>query len=136
MSEGKRLSGAKQPGRSAYIDSDKNRFYGDIWLLEQVADKTGLRSDLMWVFENNEDVVNSVHTLAYFSELTGYSYNKMTICLCVTGPFPATSLTPEALRHCLSICAITAFRTSHCSRTGATSPSRTLSGTYSTDRRW
>ena len=36
MSEAKRLSGAKQPGRPAYTDADKNRFYGDIWLLEQV----------------------------------------------------------------------------------------------------
>ena len=33
MSEVKLLSGAKQPGRPAYTDSDKNRFYGDIWLL-------------------------------------------------------------------------------------------------------
>lgn len=56
VSEVKRLSGAKQPGRPAYTDSDKNRFYGDIWLLDQVADKTGLRSDLMRVFENNEEV--------------------------------------------------------------------------------
>ena len=77
MSEAKRLSGAKQPGRPAYTDMDRNRFYGDIWLLEQVADKTGLRSDLMQVFENNEEVVNSVLTLAYFSVLTGYSYNRV-----------------------------------------------------------
>lgn len=76
MSEVKLLSGAKQPGRPAYTDSDKNRFYGDIWLLEQVVDKTGLRSDLMRVFENNEEVVNSVLTLAYFSVLTGYTYNR------------------------------------------------------------
>ena len=77
MSEVKRLSGTKQPGRPAYTDTDKNRFYGDIWPLEQVADKTGLRSDLMQVFENNEEVVNSVLTLAYFSVLTGYSYNRV-----------------------------------------------------------
>ncbi|MDY5823236.1 MAG: hypothetical protein SPJ99_00050 [Candidatus Coprenecus sp.] len=77
MSEAKCLSGTKQPGRPAYTDADKNRFYGDIWLLEQVADKTGLRSDLKQVFENNEEVVNGILTLAYFSVLTGYSYNRM-----------------------------------------------------------
>ena len=30
ISEAKRLSGAKQPGRPDYTDTDKNRFYGDI----------------------------------------------------------------------------------------------------------
>lgn len=30
ISEAKRLSGAKLPGRPDYTDTDKNRFYGDI----------------------------------------------------------------------------------------------------------
>lgn len=77
LSEAKKLSGSKQVGRPAYTDNDKNRFYGDIWLLEQVAERTGLRSDLMRVFNRNEERVNSILTLAYFSVLTGYTFNRV-----------------------------------------------------------
>lgn len=34
LSEANKLSGAKAAGRPAYTDADRNRFYGDIWLLE------------------------------------------------------------------------------------------------------
>jgi len=77
MSEAQKLSGSKSAGRPAYTEPDRNRFYGDIWLLEQVAEKTGLRADLMKVFEKNEEKVNSVLTLAFFSVLTGYTYNRV-----------------------------------------------------------
>lgn len=77
MSEARKLSGSKSAGRPAYTDVDNNRFYGDIWLLEQVSDKTGLRADLMNVFERNEEMVNSILTLAYFSVLTGYTFNRV-----------------------------------------------------------
>lgn len=77
MSEADKLSDSGQTGRPAYTDADKNRFYGDIWLLERVADKTGLRSDLMQVFSNNKEKVNSVLTLAYFSVLTGHTFNRV-----------------------------------------------------------
>lgn len=99
MSEVKRLSGAKQPGRPAYTDLGKNRFYGDIWLLEQVADKTGLRSDLMRVFENNEEVVNSVLTLAYFSVLTGYTYNRVARWQRIERTPYTKELTPSAITY-------------------------------------
>ena len=99
MSEAKRLSGAKQPGRPAYTDADKNRFYGDIWLLEQVADKTGLRSDLKQVFENNEEVVNSILTLAYFSVLTGYSYNRVARWQRIERTPYSKELTPSAITY-------------------------------------
>ena len=99
MSEVKRLSGAKQPGRPAYTDLGKNRFYGDIWLLEQVADKTGLRSDLMRVFENNEAVVNSVLTLAYFSVLTGYTYNRVARWQRIERTPYTKELTPSAITY-------------------------------------
>ena len=99
MSEAKRLSGARRPGRPAYTDSDKNRFYGDIWLLEQVADKTGLRSDLMRVFENNEEVANSVLTLAYFSVLTGFSYNRVARWQRIERTPYTKELTPSAITY-------------------------------------
>lgn len=99
MSEVKRLSGAKQPWRPAYTDLGKNRFYGDIWLLEQVADKTGLRSDLMRVFENNDEVVNSVLTLAYFSVLTGYTYNRVARWQRIERTPYTKELTPSAITY-------------------------------------
>lgn len=99
MSEVKRLSGAKQPGRPAYADTDKNRFYGDIWLLEQVADRIGLRSDLMQVFENNEEVVKSVLTLAYFSVLIGYSYNRVARWQRIERTPYTKELTPSAITY-------------------------------------
>ena len=78
MSEAKRLSGAKQPGRPAYTDADKNRFYGDIWLLEQVADKTSLRSDLKQVFENYVESVNSLRMMP-FVPWTQHPYPPMAV---------------------------------------------------------
>jgi hypothetical protein len=53
MSEAEKLTGLRKPGRPEYSDEDRNRLYGDIWLLEQVASKTGLRQDLEVVFSGN-----------------------------------------------------------------------------------
>jgi len=33
-----------------------NRFYGDVWLLEQVVDRIGLRADLMAAFYENAEI--------------------------------------------------------------------------------
>ena len=77
ISEISKLSGKKSKGRSAYTDVDKNRLYGDVWLLEQVAERTGLRADLKKVFNGNEEYVDSVLTLAYYSVLTGNTYNRV-----------------------------------------------------------
>ena len=77
MSEISKLPGKKSKGRSAYTDVDKNRLYGDVWLLEQVAERTGLRADLKKVFNGNEEYVDSVLTLAYYSVLTGNTYNRV-----------------------------------------------------------
>lgn len=77
MSEVKKLSGFRSAGRPESEKTEHNRLYGDIWLLNNVAAKTGLRSDLLSVFEGNEEQVNSILTLAYFSILTGYTYNRV-----------------------------------------------------------
>jgi transposase len=76
MSEAGILSGARKPGRPAYTGEDENRLYGDIWLLEQVAAKTGMRQDLEKVFEGNTETVDTIMTLAMFPYLTKYSYNR------------------------------------------------------------
>ena len=54
-----------------------DRLYGDIWLLEQLADKLGLRRDLLAVFDGNEEFVNMLLTLAIFPYVTSFSYNRV-----------------------------------------------------------
>jgi hypothetical protein len=77
MSEAKKLSGLRAPGRPTYDGNDQNRFYGDIWLLEQVAIKTGVRQDLEAVFKGNQEVVDDIMTLAMFPYLTKFNYSRV-----------------------------------------------------------
>ena len=60
-----------------YFAEYHNRLYGDIWLLEQVALKTGIRQDLEAVFNGNIDIVDDIMTLAVFPYLTKYTYNRV-----------------------------------------------------------
>ena len=64
-----------------------------------VADKTSLRTDLKQVFENNEEVVNSILTLAYFSVLTGYSYNRVARWQRIERTPYSKELTPSAITY-------------------------------------
>lgn len=77
LSEASKLTDKPSPGRPSYNGEDVNRFYGDIWLLEQIATKTGIRQDLEMVFDSNKVMVNDILTLAFFPYLTGYSYNRV-----------------------------------------------------------
>jgi len=77
LSEIDKLQSNRKQGRPAYEGTDVNRFYGDVWLLEQIADKVGLRTDLMATFYGNAEIVNDVLTLAYYSFITGNSYNRV-----------------------------------------------------------
>jgi hypothetical protein len=42
LSELEKLSGIRGQGRPTYDQEDTNRFCGDVWLLEQVAEKIDL----------------------------------------------------------------------------------------------
>ena len=66
MSELEKLSGGRKPGRPTIESQDENRLYGDIWLMERVAEITGIRDDLMKTFDGNKEMVDAVLTLAYF----------------------------------------------------------------------
>ncbi len=77
LSEIDKLQSARKRGRPSYDGADVNRFYGDVWLLEQVADKVGLRTDLMAAFRENAEIVNDVLTLAYYSFATGNSWSRV-----------------------------------------------------------
>lgn len=71
LSEIEKLQSNRGQGRPAYEGADVNRFYGDAWLMERVADKVGLRTDLMATFHENAEIVNDVLTHAYYSFSTG-----------------------------------------------------------------
>ena len=77
MSEAEKLTGLRKPGRPAYDGEERNRLYGDIWLLEQIAMKTGIRQDLEEVFGGNKEVVDDIVTLAIFPYITKFSYNRV-----------------------------------------------------------
>ena len=77
LSEIEKLESGRKRGRPAYEGTDVNRFYGDVWLLERVADKVGLRADLMATFYENVEIVNDVLTLAYYSFATGNSWSRV-----------------------------------------------------------
>ena len=63
--------------RSQYGDEAKNRQYGDIWLFEQVAGKTGVRLDFMVAFDGNREMVDAILTLAMFLYITRFSYSRV-----------------------------------------------------------
>ena len=77
LSEAEKLTGLRKPGRPAYDGDCQNRLYGDIWLLEQIANKTGIRQDLEEVFFGNQEIVNDILTLAIFPYVTKFTYNRV-----------------------------------------------------------
>lgn len=58
-------------------DSDENRLYGDMWLLDRVSEATGVKEDLLDVFEGNKELVDDVLTIAYYFYTTGNSLNRL-----------------------------------------------------------
>jgi hypothetical protein len=77
MGEAERLARSAGAGRPAYTGEDTNRLYGDIWLLEQVAEATGIRQDLEKVFRGDKKKADDILTLAMFPYLTGFTYNRV-----------------------------------------------------------
>ena len=97
MSEAERLTGLKGPGRPAYAGECKNRLYGDIWLLERIAERTGIRQDLEVVFKGNRELVDDIMTLAMFPYLTRFTYNRLARWQDVARPPSQRALTPKAV---------------------------------------
>jgi len=71
--------------------------YGDIWLLEQIAIKTGVRQDLEAVFDGNREIVDDILTLAMFPYLTKFNYNRVARWQNVAGAPSSRSLTPSEI---------------------------------------
>lgn len=59
LSETEKLSGKRRPGRPVVECQDENRLYGDIWLLEQIAETTGIRKDLLKTFGGNKEMTDA-----------------------------------------------------------------------------
>jgi hypothetical protein len=94
MSEAEKLSGFRKPGRPAYDGEERNRLYGDIWLLQQIAEKTGIRQDLEEVFNGNSEIVDDIFTLAVFPYITKFTYNRVSRWQDVAGVPSTRELTP------------------------------------------
>ena len=97
LSEAKKLAGLREPGRPAYDGEDRNRLYGDIWLLEQIADKLGVRQDLESVFCGNREIVDDIITLAIFPYITNFTYNRVARWQKVAGTPSSRALIPKAI---------------------------------------
>lgn len=97
LSEIDKLASNRKPGRVSNEGEDMNRLYGDIWLLERIADSTGLRKDLMAVFGGNAEMVNDVLTLAYYPIVTGNNYSRVARWQRVVKTPSGTELHPAAI---------------------------------------
>jgi len=97
MSEAEKLTGLRKPGRPAYDGEDRNRLYGDIWLLERIAEKTGIRQDLEAVFNGNKEIVDDIITLAVFPYITKFTYNRVARWQDIAAAPSARELTPTEI---------------------------------------
>ena len=76
MSEVASLPSERKAGRPSSDGDDSNKLYGDIWLLEQIAEKTGLRKDLEEALGGNREMADAIMTLAMFHITTGNTFNR------------------------------------------------------------
>lgn len=77
MSEVSELSSTRRRGRVSYQEDDVDRQYGATWLLDKVAEATGVKDDLLKVLDGNHEMVNDVLTMAYFPFVDNLSYNQL-----------------------------------------------------------
>ena len=97
MREAEKLVGLRNPGRPEYSGGDRNRLYGDIWLLEQIAVKTGIRQDLEAVFSGNREIADDILTLAMFPYITKFTYNRVSRWQRVAGAPSSRDLNPKEI---------------------------------------
>ena len=97
MSEIDKLAKSWTPGNPVCDVEYRNRFYGDIWLLEQIAVKTGIRQDLETVFNGNRELVDDIITLAIFPYLTKFNYSRVARWQKVAAAPSLRELSPKAI---------------------------------------
>ena len=145
MSEAEKLTGLRKPGRPEYSGENQNRFYGDIWLLEQIAIKTGIQKDLEAVFYGNREVVDDILTLAMFPYLTKFNYSRVARWQKVAAAPSTRELTPKAItlltqsiteRHRMDLLRLRAARLGKDELCAVDSTSRSAYGWSLADIRW
>lgn len=71
------LPSARKPGRPGYAEVDKDRMYGGVWFLEQIAGKLGLVRDLERVFDGNKELATDILTIAMYACLTKEAFSHL-----------------------------------------------------------
>ena len=71
------MSDRRGQGRPVLDCDGRNRLYGDVWLLEQIAEKTKIRRDLEAVFDGNKEMVDAIMALAMFPYLTKFNFSRV-----------------------------------------------------------
>ena len=74
---GKKSQSEDKRGAVAYEAGDVDRQYGPTWLLDKVADETGVKDDLLKVFGGNREIVDQILTLAYYPFIDNLSYSHL-----------------------------------------------------------
>lgn len=145
ISEATKFSGRRMPGRPAYDEECQNRMYGDIWILEQVAIKTGIRQDLKKVFDGNQEIVDDILTLAMFPYVTQHTYNRVGRWQRNAKTPSSRALTPTAItrltqsiaeRHRMDLLKLRAARLGKNELCAVDSTSRSAYGDRLADIRW
>lgn len=77
MSEVNRLPSSRKAGRPSISTEDSNLLYGDTWFLEQIAEKTGLRDDLINALDGNKEKADAILTIAMYQVSNGGSFNRI-----------------------------------------------------------
>lgn len=77
MSEVALLPSERKAGRPPSDGDDSNKLYGDIWLLEQIAGRTGIRRDLEEALGGNREMADAIITLAMYHITTGNTFNRV-----------------------------------------------------------
>ncbi len=145
LSETEHLPSERKAGRPSYKGEERNSLYGDVWLMEQVAERTGIREDLEKVFDGNKEMVGDILTLAMFPYITGFSYSRMSRWQGYTKTPSVTQLLPSTItrltqsikeHHRMSLLSLRAMRMGKNELCAADSTSRSAYGDSLTDTKW
>lgn len=89
--------GESRRGRIEYEKEDVDRQYGSTWLLDRVAEATGVKEDLLKVFDGNHELVAQMLTMAYFPFVDNLSYSHLSRWQREVKSPTEISLTPKAV---------------------------------------
>lgn len=77
LSEIQKLPSERTNGRPSAAEEDSNLLYGDLWLLEKVAEATGIRKDLITCLDGNKEKADAILTIAMYQVANGGSFNRI-----------------------------------------------------------